>query len=154
MASAKLVNAMQFLPVLFSLAASLYYFYLSPYLADNQIARLMHTGMFFLFCPIYAYICILARDRVAENIHILKSRFYCFFYTEHVITIQGMRNNLKKQIREIVNVKGPEIFNDFEEIKQRQLQKLYQETRSNYSNVEALEIEIGEALDELKEMGY
>ena len=121
-ASHKMVSTFKILPPVFLLCSTLYFFYVSPlHGGDSTIQRLGHTTLFFIFCPIYFYVCILARDRLKRHLRVLKSRFYCFFYTEHVLVIQGMRNNLKKRIRELVNTKGPEIFKDFEEIKARQL---------------------------------
>lgn len=66
-----------------------------------------------------------------------------------------MRNALKKKIRELVNDRGPQIFNDFEEIKQRQLEKIYKDSRSTTkSQYDVLETEVDECLEELKDMGY
>jgi len=150
-ASHKMVNTFKIFPLICMFITGIYYFYFSPYLGGDSIMhRMFHSTIFFIFCPLYAYMCILARDRVKHHFYILKARFYVFFYTEHVLTIQGMRNNLKKKVRHLVNVKGPEIFNDFEEIKQRQLERLYKENRSATSRQnEALEIEVEEALEEL-----
>jgi len=119
-ASHKLVNTFKIFPLICMFITTIYFFLFSPYLGgDSLMHRCFHTSLFFLFCPIYAYMCILARDRLKHHFYILKARFYVFFFTESVLTTQNMRNNLKQKVRELVNVKGPEIFNDFEEIKQR-----------------------------------
>jgi glycerol-3-phosphate O-acyltransferase/dihydroxyacetone phosphate acyltransferase len=153
-ASHKLVNTFKILPVLFSVITAIYYFTFSAYLGgDSVVKRMMHSCVFFVFCPLYAYMCIIARDNLKRHLHVLKSRFYCFFYTEHVLTIQGMRNNLKKTIRELVNTKGPEIFKDFDEIKKKQVEKLYRDDKSSSSHQLEIELEVDEALDSLKELG-
>ena len=153
-ASQKLISTFKIFPVLCIISSTIYYFYFSEFLGgDSVVQRLMHTFMFFLFCPIYAYLCILARDNLGIHFRVLKSRFYCFFYTEHVMLIQGMRNNLKKAIREFINKKGPELFNDFDEVKKKQMNMLYSDNKSSKSRQEALDAEVDEALEDLREIG-
>lgn len=87
-ASHKLVNTFKIFPVICMFVTTLYFFMFSQFLGgDSIIARLMHTSLFFVFCPLYAYLCVLARDNLAIHFSIIKSRIYCFFYTEHVVQI-------------------------------------------------------------------
>lgn len=87
-ASHKMVNTFKIFPVLCIFGSTIYFFTVAPILGgDSFSAKCFHTGLFFIFCPLYAYICILARDRLKEHFYLLKARFYVFFYTEHVLTI-------------------------------------------------------------------
>jgi hypothetical protein len=74
----------------------------------------MYTIVFFLFFPLYSYICILSRDNLVYYHQLLQSRLMCLFYTENMFLLKQMRANLKEKIMSIVGKLGPEIFEDFD----------------------------------------
>ena len=45
------------------------------------------------------------------------SRLMCLFYTEDMFVLKQMRKNLKKKIRAIIDKFGPEMFEDFDQMR-------------------------------------
>lgn len=74
----------------------------------------MYTTIFFLFFPLYSYICILSRDNLVYYQQLLQSRLMILFYTENMFLLKQMRTNLKESIMDIVGKLGPEMFEDFD----------------------------------------
>jgi len=57
---------------------------------------------------------IICSDKVFRNLINLRARLKMLFSYKEVLEIQAMRENLKKEVRRLVDEKGALIFENFE----------------------------------------
>jgi hypothetical protein len=70
-----------------------------------------------VFFPLYSYVCILSRDNLVRYHQLMYSRLMCLFFTEDMFVLKQMRKNLKAKIRGIIDKFGPEMFEDFDQMR-------------------------------------
>jgi glycerol-3-phosphate O-acyltransferase / dihydroxyacetone phosphate acyltransferase len=81
------------------------------------LSKLLWTFVFFVFFPLYSYVCILSRDNLVRYHQLMYSRLMCLFFTEDMFVLKQMRKNLKAKIRGIIDKFGPEMFEDFDQMR-------------------------------------
>ena len=130
MASKKLATTIMLYPILCIGFTAWFYYVISKlyefiahvifFLFSTELpvlTKLLWTFVFFVFFPLYSYICILSRDNLVRYHQLMYSRLMCLFFTEDMFVLKQMRKNLKAKIRGIIDKFGPEMFEDFDQMR-------------------------------------
>lgn len=72
---------------------------------------------FFIFYPLYNYICVRSLDGVVDNFKNLKTRILCLFSRDTMEKLRGRRTVLAHKVHETINRYGPKVFENFDKMK-------------------------------------
>jgi glycerol-3-phosphate O-acyltransferase / dihydroxyacetone phosphate acyltransferase len=117
MASKKLTTTILLYPILCIGFTAWFYYVISKLTELPLLSKLLWTFVFFVFFPLYSYVCILSRDNLVRYHQLMYSRLMCLFFTEDMFVLKQMRKNLKAKIRGIIDKFGPEMFEDFDQMR-------------------------------------